>query len=176
MVLDFSCWVFWFCCYELKFNTHTESTWYFFCCFPFQLFILTILLFIPAIHVHTVSRTLQYLWYLHYSCRSLFQCLWLLSKIYDWHYVLVITESLQNFLLNIIYISNLAKLYLFLLSQLQSGLSHPKHMNFVYDETWLTGSEEEELQAVNHRVSTLHYLCLQMRLCYHWYSKVQPDT
>lgn len=35
-------------------------------------------------------------------------------------------------------------------------------------------SEEEKLQAINHTVSILYYLCLQMRLCYHWYSKVQP--
>lgn len=32
------------------------------------------------------------------------------------------------------------------------------------------------MQAVNHTVSTVYYLCLQKRLCYHWYSKVQPDT
>lgn len=43
-------------------------------------------------------------------------------------------------------------------------------------ETSVSQTEEEELQAINHTVSTVYYLCLQKRLCYHWYSKVQPDT
>lgn len=32
------------------------------------------------------------------------------------------------------------------------------------------------MQAVNHTVSTLYYLHLQMRLRYHWYSNVQPGS
>lgn len=86
--------------------------------------------------------------------------------------------SLQLFFLAIMYTSHLTKLYLHLLYQLQSGLFHPKNMNSVDDwNICLSDPEAEGLQAVNHTVAILlYYLFLQMRLCYHWYSKVQPDT